>query len=617
MKFCANCGNPLESDSQFCAACGTPVGDELQPENLADNNFPQTESVMPEPEVQTVPQQPIDDFGAAEFANDGIGSLGNEPATDTVSSNDFQQPEVFTGGESFASFDVADTGKGTKKSKLKTKIIAIATAICVLCVSVVALYFFVPSFKNWVIKTFASPSDYLGYVLEKNLTKVSDAVDFVDSTYDMNMKLTLDDSVSSLLSYLDMDEDIADGISDFDSAELDASMTFKETQLGLSASGRINKTNIGDTDIACDFKGKMGFIDLNKLSETSFGFEIDDDVSEGYMIAAAIFGKGSNQSKNTKKLITEYVKMILSDLSVKKGSENLETENLSKKYTTLSFKVDGKESKRIWQDILEKAKNDDDLLELIIEMNKNQGGSEITKGELKILIKQEFDRIKNTKSLGNFEFKVTFYVDGDSNIKGLTIKENEHDIEYLHIADVESKKEFETEIRLADVFDFPGSVSVVGSGTVNGKKRTGEYEGAIINPFTDESLNICTVSLTDWATDSAEGRLSIRFSEDCVENVLKSMPFYYRASRFGRETISMALKNIEIYIEVEKSEKDSFAGSIGLDFSGIDALKLEITSSRKDAEKVKFPDDYTDDFEYWTDGIDVNFGKLFKDALNN
>ena len=118
MKFCANCGNPLESDSGSCTACGTPVGNELQPENLTDNNFPQTESVMTEPEVQTVPQQPINDSNAAEFANDGIGSSGNEPATDTVPSNDFQQPEVFTDG---APFDADDAGKSQKKSKKKTK----------------------------------------------------------------------------------------------------------------------------------------------------------------------------------------------------------------------------------------------------------------------------------------------------------------------------------------------------------------------------------------------------------------------------------------------------------------------------------------------------------------
>lgn len=610
MKFCTNCGNPLEPDSQFCVACGTPVGDELQPENLADNNFPQTESVMPEPEVQTVPQQPINDFGATEFANDGIGSLGNEPATDPVPSNDFQQPEIFTGGESFASFDADDTGKSPKKSKLKTKIIAIATAICVLCASTVAAYFFIPAFKNWVIKTFASPSDYLGYVLEKNLTKAGNAADFVNSTYDMNMKLTLDDSVSGLLSYIDVDEDIVDGLSDFDSAEIDTSTTFKETQLGLSASGKINKTDIVNADIAYDFKEKMGYIDLNEHNETSYGFEIDDDVAESYMNMVKMYGKGSKQGK---KLLTNYVKIVLSDLNVKKGSGKLETENLSKKYTTLSFKVEGKDLKKIAQDILEDAKDDDDLLELIVEMNKNRGGSEITKGELKTAIKQYLSMIKNmdANSFGNFKVEVTFYVDGSSNIRGLKIEEKEHDDEYLYFADIEDKKEFETELKMADV------VEITGSGTLNGKKRTGEYDINVVSFFKGEMENICTVSLTDWASDPAEGRLSIRFSEDCIESVLKSMPFYYKASRFERESVLMALKNVEIFIEVEKSTKDSFEGSMGLDFKGIDALKLEITSSRKDAEKVKFPDDYTDDFEYWTDGIDVNFGELFKDALNN
>ncbi len=608
MKFCANCGNPLESDSGSCTACGTPVGNELQPENLTDNNFPQTESVMPEPEVQTVPQQPANDSNAAEFANGGIGSSGNEPATDAVPSNDFQQQEVFTDG---APFDADDAGKSQKKSKLKTKIIAIATAVCVLCASTVAAYFFIPAFKNLVIKTFASPSGYLGYVLEKNLANADDAADFVNSTYDVNMKFTLDDSVSDLLSYMDMDEGITDGFSDFDSAEIDASMTFKETQFGLSASGKINKTDIVNADIACDFAKKMGYIDLNESNKTSFGFEISDDTAEQYMNMVKMSGKYSKQSKDAKKLIAKYGKLILSDLNVKKGSEKLETENLSKKYTTLSFGLEGKELKKIVQDILEEAKDDDDLFELIVEVNNDS--QEIKKSELKTGIEEYLEMIKNMEagSFGNFKIEVTFYVDGDSNIRGFKIGDKEHNDEYLYFADIENKKEFETELRIADVF------TVAGSGTVNGKKRTGEYDINVIGLFEGDSESICTASLTDWASDPAEGRLSIRFSEDCIEGVLSSMPFYYNASRLERDGILMALKNTEIFIEVEESKKDSFAGSIGADFKGIDVLKLEIATSRKDAEKVKFPKDYTDDFEYWTEGVVVDFGKLFEYAFNN
>ena len=635
MKYCTHCGNPLEADSKFCISCGTPVENEIQPENSANNdNIPETEVLPPVNEVPGVPQQPANDFNTVA---EEIPSDNGVPAYEANNSNNYQPEIDFQNSPVSTSYVAEDAGKSAKGGKLKKRIIAAFTVVCVLCASTVSAYFFIPSFKNWVIKTFASPSDYLGYVIEKNMgganaSAVFDAVkkasqsegkvgaeavgpilasnvaDFVGSTYDMSMKVSVDNSIFSLLSALNLDEDFIDVADNFSSAEFAASMTVKETQFGLNTTGKINKKEIIKADISADFKEKIAFIDLNDLNETAYGVELDDEDVEAYLDAIKSADENSKENKANKKLITRYAKIILSDLNVKKGSEKLETDNLSKKYTTLSFTLKGSDLKKIAQDVLEEAKDDDQLLDLIIEENEKQGGQKITKSALKKSIEQELMMIKNmnANSFGNFKFVVVVYVDGDSMIKGMRIEDEEHDAELLYYADIEDKKEFETIVTIAD------ELEIVGSGTVKNKKRTGEYE---VNSAADG--NILTITLKDWSTNPMEGRLSVRFSEDFTEEVLRDLPLYYRASRFEREAILMAVKNIEFFIDIEKAKEDDFAGGIGISFKGNDVIKLEVEASKKEAGKVKFPKEYTDDALDWIREIRSNFSDKLEEAMDN
>ena len=579
MKFCTKCGSQLEDNASFCTACGAPVEQEanMQAEENSSANYAQQSA----------------DVQEAGYV-----------AEDNSQSGEYQQASGFD--------DVAADGVAAPKmSKLKKRLIAIITAFCLLVTSGVLAFFFSSVFRNFTVKVFASPSDYLGYVVKENLKKVEIPSDIFNSTYDLNLKLTVDEAAADFVSEAEdyLDDDFSDIIPDIvesiEDIEISGSLTLKETQLGMTAVGNVNGKKIAETNLSADFDEEEAYFDLGDLSEDVLYMDASE-FANVYKGMAKLFGSVNKNDKTIKKLTEKYAKIVLSDLDVKKSKKKLETETLSKKYTALSFTLKEKTALKISKDILKSALNDEELQKMIIDLfNSVEPDEKLTKSKLKKQIKEALEEVEERLEDGDFsdgEVEFTIYVDGGANIKGVNVTVTDDDEEWdaVRYAAIEKGNKFEEQL---EIFGEPDRelMTIYGSGKIKGKTRTGDYE---VSTYIDGELTpIEIISFEDWSSKPAGGRMSFRYTED-----------YYKQTTGYRYTgdydLVQFLDNLTYYVEVEKANKTEYVAKCGLQYDDADVLVLDINAAKKKADKkIKFPEECIEDEDEWGEGI--NEQKLF------
>ena len=628
MSFCGKCGKPLKPGNSFCTFCGNPVVSEG--ENILNDSVPeQTETTE---ETVSVTQESFD--GAQNTFNDAQDSFNETQDTFNGAQDTFNgAQDTFNGAHSFngtigifdeppsafdrtqafngmqgafngtqtsnetqGAFNGTQTSNETqrmdngiqsfdfntpvpeKKSKFKKKFTIILAAVLVLIATSVFGFFKIPIFRNFMMRTFASPGTYLRYVIAENIAPVKEIENFADSTYEANVKVSLNEDISKKLALLGDAGKILKNIKD---SELNVITAVNDTQYAVGLKASVNGTEIGTANLSADLEKKSMFIDLNDLNEKAFGIEQDDREAEEIMRSMKTSQMLKDHKKDFKNLANKYLKIVVSDLDdlKKGGNTNLKAGDLSNKYHTVSFVVKDSTARKIIKDVLEEAKDDDKLQDLLVEFPEIVGEPDFSKSDFKKGIKEALEDIDDIEF--DEEIKVVLYVDGKANIRGIIITEEEEDIEVFNYADVMKGNKFATEITIQDVFEFTGD------GTVKGNSRTGEY----IASLPSEGMDLFTISLSDFGTEPLNGQISFGLSSD----VIKQMGIDYATATIA--------KDAKIVLDISKAKDDTFEGSIKLNYNDADAITFDITSTRKDGTNIEFPSHFTSSQSEWMNGI--------------
>ncbi|MBO4897221.1 MAG: zinc ribbon domain-containing protein [Clostridia bacterium] len=577
MKYCTNCGKPVDPSASFCTNCGSPIAPEaVSPES--DNNL------SSEPTVNFTEQTPSapDNTYAAAGNNASAPENGVQPPVNPLPYTNYN----------------GNAGGDAPKPKSKKIFIPILAAIAALIAAGVIAFFTLPVFQNFVMRTFAPKSTYLGYVIKQNMVSTEPLEDIFKSTYNADISISIDDELIDIIGKsAGLDSKTTGILKAVNDAGFSNSARLNDTQFADTVTARLNGKEIGTADISADFESQIAFIDLNDLNDKAFGADVPEAQSESYLIFGRAYSIIEDNEKDIESLASKYMKTALSDIKVKKGSQKIEAGDYSKKYSTLSFTLDDKTVKNITKDILKDAKKDKKLKNLIVEFAGLDENLEISKSDIEDYIDEALENIDDIDF--KEEIDVRLFVDNTAKIRGITINEDESDFEFFY-ADVNKGFNFATDFSVSAYGET--AFEITGEGTEKHNNRTGEYTVSV-NAGLGGPMDICKFELDDFSAAPLKGQISFSLTSNAY-NMLSS-----ELNLSKLKDISDLLKNGKLVLDINKSGKSKFEGSLSLSYSDANLISIDIDSSKDRGSDIDFPDDYTSSESDWQNSINI-FGLM-------
>ena len=573
MKFCTNCGKPVDPSASFCTNCGAPLapsapaktetGAAERADVTADSSVVTPQNNVSGPEINNASRQINDNYAAQD---------GGQP------------PE-------YAPVTPENFGEAVKKpKKFLKKLVSVLVAAAVLIGAGVLAFFTVPVFQNFIMRSFTPKSTYLGYVLNKNLGSAlayEGIGDIFNSTYNTDFTITLDEELLDVIGDIGGDE-VTKILKAIDDAKLTTSVRANDTQFAETVTASINGNEIGTADISADFESQIAFIDLNELNSKALGQDIPEDQAESYLAFGKALSIVEKNEKDIKKLYAKYAKTALSDLSIKKGGKKIAAGDYEKKYTALSFTLDDKTVKKIAKDVLKEAKKDKKLKNIILDVAELDDGLDISKSDIEDAIDEALDEVDEIEF--DEEIKFVLYVDNTAKIRGLTINEESSDFE-LFFADVNKGYNFATDYSVTAAGQT--LIDITGEGKEKRGRRTGEYAIAVASAGNDLT-DVCTIELDDFSTEPLKGGIALSLSANAYDEILDG----------ADSSVANIIKDGKLIINIDKSTNKEFKGSLSVSGGDIRFINIDIDSTVKRGSDIDFPDEYTSNESDWQGGLD-------------
>lgn len=342
--FCGKCGTYFEGDQPLCEKCA----------------------------AEQAAEQPVEQVAEQTYGNGFADPMPNNDVFELNTSAPQQAPK-----------------KSRKKRGLVAGIVAATVAVAV----GVGAIFGGPYIKAFFNRTFQKPEEYF---VDVQKTAISDYSNEVTSAYGklMNMyytdeggatgieaelKLTVGDELLALLeSNLGAEMDL-DFLKDI---RLTANVNSQDSLAQMIVAASLSKTQIISADLIMDLAESKLFAavpELNKqyLMVDASAMDMDvsiDEMKESMAEAAAMGDKiasalPSEEALNT--LINTYLDVALSCIDdVEKENKTLEVGEASQKMVVLTATITEKDIFEIGQAVLEEAKDDENLKQIIEDLNE-------------------------------------------------------------------------------------------------------------------------------------------------------------------------------------------------------------------------------------------------------
>lgn len=540
--FCNHCGAEIEDGSTFCGKCGSPVT-------------------------------------AAQTAEVGTPDV-NAADQENVGGEQYTAPENTAVPTAEPVYAAAPAPAPVKKSKagIVIAIVAVITAL-----AVAAGVFLVPRFLK------KDPKDQFTALAKASFKSINSSFTNELTTYDKGVNVVANIDVSKDLFGLLGTENLGIDINKDMVLTADYTAT-NNARLLLSASA--DGKSFLQLDTVIDMMAKKAYLSVPGILSGTFEADIAEYIDQ--LSSGLKFNTGSGETKDyaeikdllpdektAEKMFDEYFDIFMDGIETVESEEGtLEIGGLSEKCTVLTVTVNEKEINRIGVKILEKARDDKRVSDMVCVL------ADITEDEYKQEIDDAIEDMKDSDTSSDEELEIKFYANGKDELVSVEIAV---DTFKMVLGGIETKDAWSAEFSIkAD----GQTVNIDGSGSISGDKRSGKIT------LSSDKKDMLYLELEDVYMKDGKfiGALEMSFGDgffDVLDEEVDSQT-------------KTVFKTFSVRAEIKEPTGDLLDyADVSLNMGNTRMLGVEIEIKSADNEIINVPEkgDYTD-IEDWAATLD-------------
>lgn len=494
---CNNCGTEFEG--LFCPNCGTKAEQEITPTAVNELN---------------VDSQPVTNGNDTNF-NSNYVAQDFSYSTNNGEVNYETQPFADYAKE-YDGVPVQGTEDVAKKKSKKLPIFACVGSVVVVAAILIAVFF--PYVSNFFVKTFSSPASYYKYVEGKSALALasgySDALDTYaknDQKISNEISLEVSDSFKQLISST-ASEEIAEALSEIDSVALVMDSNVKDENNSTNAKLKINDDVLMSYDTAYYAEDEKLYIKIPELSDKYLCYNIADLNKNSFgkrNITPQELVKALPDSNELRTLVKDYFDIAVDNVDeITKSGDTLEVDGVKSNCTLLEMKISEEDAVNIFKGVLEYAKDDNNLKQIIENFDNELSLDMYDEAEFVEAIENTLNNI-DTNSIDSENSRTIFYnvwADAKGEIVGREITDDSNSFSFKILSPKNGNK-----VAYEISFEAEGQkIAVVGSGTENGNKLTADMNVEFLG------LKLINISIEDFCMDNKEasGCVTIKTGSD-------------------------------------------------------------------------------------------------------
>lgn len=523
---CNNCGTEFEG--RFCPNCGTKAEQEITPTAVNDLNV-DSQSVV------DVKEEVVNSGNAADTAqpfanNDGYAAQDfNVAQTFSNNGGDAAQTSLNNSQINFDAQPNADYAKEyegasvqnadvvPKKKSKKLPILLSIGSVVVVAAILIAVFF--PYVSNFFVKTFSSPGSYYKYVEGKSALKLAgecaDSLDVLsekDQKADSEISLEISDSFKQYIRTVAPDE-LNTALSEIDSVTIVTDSNMKGDDSSQNAHLKINDDVLLSCEVSYYADNETMYLKVPELSDKYLCAKVsDDEYPFGDMqFTPQDLYNAIPKSDQIKTLVKDYFNITVDNIDeITESGDTLTVDEVKSNCTLLKLEISEEDAVKILEGILEYAKDDNNLKEIIENFDNELNLDKYDEDEFVNVIEDALSDIKTYSGTYDTSLKIVYNVwtDGKGEIVGREITDNENNFSFKILSPEEGNK-----VAYEVSFETEGQkIAVVGSGTKNGNKVTSDMN------FEINGLKMINISTKDFYMENNEssGCVSIKTGDDLM-----------------------------------------------------------------------------------------------------
>ncbi len=515
-----------------------------------------------------------------------------------------------------------DATQGAAKKLLKNPVLWVAV-VAVLAILVIFNFKVV---SNTAMKLFSSPAKYYAHVEKGEIKELaSDLALAYDNMFLSNASVydtSLDYDISLELSETayEMLGDVAgfDDASGLSKMAIETFFSVKGDSISANAAATVGKSDLISVNFVADLAEAEAYVQIPELNEKYIGADISDYAEE---IADAL--KQSEEmlalypkKKTVESILNRYMEIVVESIdedAVSKKSDEISVGDIEQKCTCLTIKMKEKDLVQVTEAILTEAKNDKELLDVLIAFGEFTYGMD--EDEIREYYEDSIDSaledLEDAKEKeSEAELKMKVWVNNKGEVVGREIEIDDGEVAILYQMPMKGKN-FEYELVLTE--DGEDIFALTGAGTKNGSSLSGDFEVEIVEY--DTKLSMAEISVEKLNIEKAkQGLINGTFT-------IKPTSSLYYEMGMGSAYSVVSDYAIECEMSSAKSEAEL---SIALVDAEEKFATLTVSAKRGSGKSVSLPkkgilveEGDEDALQEWVDGIDLDkfLKKIKKSAL--
>ena len=572
--FCPKCRSQLPDDAKFCGVCGTSI------EQFTQKSVQQPVQQPVQPPVQQPVQQPVQPPVQQPMQQPVQPPVQQNVEQSTQPPSDEQQKNKFYDyGKEFSS-----TKYNKKKRRRRVWALIIPVAIILALAAVVVLNF--NTIVGVYMKTFASPEKYLVYAEANSIKDVlgQDPIKlYEDLLVEQNNATATNMSFELSKDILEIIEDETDvDLSWINDVALALNTNYYNKNRKIDLTLSVDERDVTSANLYMSEKKNESYLTLPDITDTALYGEFSSEYIElnDFTIMKDELAKALPTGDELEELIIRYVGVLVENLDgTRKSTNEMVVDGISEELVMVEVNLSKKEARDLMVALLKELRNDDVIIDTIVDLNDIIEGGENIKEEYREAIDEAIEYFKDDPySMPSIIYRG--FINKNHRIVGRELRINDERIFY-YLA-TQEKNDFAVEIKTM------GQIRGAGYGSVK--------DGAITSTidFTIEGKKYATLSVKDF-----------KATEACFTGAVTFVP---SAALLYEIEIPGDIVRLEPGIEISMTGPID-DGTLGLYvlMGSKHAAGISFDTKTKTPKSVKLPDVETEtDIEEWAESFDFD-----------